>query len=114
MDGPRDFHTKWSKSERERQLPYDITYMWNLKYDKNETIYENRKRLTDIDIQTRGCQGGWGGGGGMDWEFGISRCKLLYIEWINNKVLLYSTGNYIQYPAINHNGKEYEKEYIYV
>ena len=50
----------------------------------------------------------------MDWEFGISRCKLLYIEWINNKVLLYSTGNYIQYPAIKHNGKEYEKEYIYM
>ena len=23
-----------SKSERERQIPYDITYMWNLKYDK--------------------------------------------------------------------------------
>ena len=21
-------------------------------------------------------------------------------------------GNYIQYPVINHNGKEYEKEYI--
>ena len=28
--------------------------------------------------QTCGCQGG-GGGGGMDWEFGISRCKLLHI-----------------------------------
>ena len=24
--------------------------------------------------------------------------------------LLYSTGNYIQYPVINYNGKEYEKE----
>ena len=23
----------------------------------------------------------------MDWEFGIGRCKLLYIGWINNKVL---------------------------
>ena len=21
MDGPRDYHTKWSKSERERQIP---------------------------------------------------------------------------------------------
>ena len=30
------------------------------------------------------------------------------------QVLLYSTGNYIQYPVINHNGKEYEKEYIYM
>ena len=40
MDGPRDKYTKWSKSERERQIPYDITYMWNLKYDANELIYE--------------------------------------------------------------------------
>ena len=23
MDGPRDYHTKWSKSERERQISYD-------------------------------------------------------------------------------------------
>ena len=51
---------------------------------------------------------GEGGGGGMEWEVGVSRCKLSYIEWIN-KVLLYSTGNYIQYPVINHNGKEYLK-----
>ena len=28
------------------------------------------------------------------------------MEWIN-KVLLYSTGNYTQYPVINHFGKEY-------
>ena len=27
------------------------------------------------------------------------------IERINNKVLLYSAGNYIQFPVINHNGK---------
>ena len=33
--------------------------------------------------------GGHGGGGGMDWEFGISRCKrLLHREWMNNQVLL--------------------------
>ena len=57
---------------------------------------------------------GEGSGGGMDWEFGISRCKLLYIGWINKMVLLYSIGNYIQYSVINHNGKEYEKEYIYI
>ena len=29
-----------SKSERERQIPYDITYMWNLKYDTNGLIYK--------------------------------------------------------------------------
>ena len=47
----------------------------------------------------------------MDWEFGFSR---LYIGRINSKVLLYSTGNYIQCPVISQNGKEYEKEYICV
>ena len=28
-------------------------------------------------------------------EVGVSRCKLLYTEWINNKILLYSAGNCI-------------------
>ena len=53
---------------------------------------------------------GWGGGEG--WECGTSRGKLLDTGWINNKVLLHSKGSYSQYPWINHNGKEYEKEYI--
>ena len=35
-----------------------------------------------------------GRGKGIDWEFGIKRCKPVHIEWIN-KILLYSTGNYI-------------------
>ena len=34
-------------TERERQIPYDITYMWNLKYDTNDLIYE-----TETDSQT--------------------------------------------------------------
>ena len=51
---------------------------------------------------------------GVEWEFRVSRYKLVHIEWINNKFLLYSIGNYIRYPGINHNGKAYEKEYICV
>ena len=49
MDGPRDYQTKWSKSDRERQILYDITYMWNLilKNDANELIY---KTETDSQI----------------------------------------------------------------
>ena len=46
-----------------------------------------------------------GSRGGMNWDFRVSRCKLLYIRWINNQVLLYSTG-YTQYPVIKCNGKE--------
>ena len=63
--------------------------------------------------QICGCQGEMGVGE-KDWESGISRCKLLYMEWINHRVLLYSTGNYIQYPVISQNEVEYEKGYMYV
>ena len=39
MDGPRKYHTKWNQLDRERQI-YDITCMWNLKYNTNESIYK--------------------------------------------------------------------------
>ena len=50
------------------------TYLWNKKQ-----IHRHREH-------TCGCQGGWGRGG-VEWEFGICRCKLLNIGWMNNKVL---------------------------
>ena len=40
--------------------------------------------------------------------------KLKKIRPLNNKVLLYSTENYIQYSMINHNGKEYKKKNVYI
>ena len=61
-------------------------------------------------------KGEWGGGR-KDLELGASRFKLVYTGYIgriNNKILLYGTGRYIQYPVINQNGKECEKEYIYI
>ena len=30
MDGPRGYYAKWNKSDEERQIPHDFTYMWNL------------------------------------------------------------------------------------
>ena len=36
-----------SSSRVGSQIPYDITYMWNLKYDTNELIYR-----TETDSQT--------------------------------------------------------------
>ena len=52
---------------------------------------------------------GRGRGEGIEWEFGVRRCEVLYTEGINNKVLLYSTEKCIQYHVINHNGGECEK-----
>ena len=74
------------------------------------TYLQNRNRLK-VREETCGCHE-VAGRGGKDWEFGITRCKLVRIEWINSKILLYSTGNYIQYPLINNIGKEYKKEHI--
>ena len=83
-----------------------ITYIWNLKYGINEPIYKtDSKDIENRPVASKGEKDR----GRKDWELGISRCKLLYIGWINNKVLLYSTGNYIQYRVITHNGKEYLK-----
>ena len=69
---------------------------------QNELIYETETH--SHREQTCSCQGKKG------LEFGMSKCKLSYVKHINDKVLLHSTGNYIQYSVINHNGKEYEKE----
>ena len=48
MGRTRDDHTKWSKSDTEQQISYDITYMWNVKKKKstNELIYK-----TEIESQ---------------------------------------------------------------
>jgi len=78
--------------------PYDI-YMWNLKYDRNAHINEtdSRSRLA-VARGSRGFREGWTG------SLGLADANY-YIEWRNSKVPLYSTGNYIQYPVTNHNGK---------
>ena len=91
MDGTRDSHTKWSKSEREKQIPYDNIYMQTLKYGTDKPIYRKEKNSwtwrTDLWLP-RGWE--W-----MDCEFGVSRCKLLHLVCISNEILLYSGGNYI-------------------
>ena len=46
-DGPTDYRIKWRKSEREREVSYDTTYMWNLKYDINELMHK-----TETDLET--------------------------------------------------------------
>ena len=50
MDATRDYHTKWIKSERERQIPYDIICRLNLKYGamnlamKQKQTHRHRKQ----------------------------------------------------------------------
>ena len=94
MDRPRDY-IKCSKSDRERQVPYDTTHMWDLKYKWTYLWIRNTHRHTK---QTYGCQNGQRGGR-INEEFAICRYKLLYTKQINNKVLMYH--------VITYNEKEY-------
>ena len=61
----------------------------NLSKKQKQTLSENRP------VVAKGERGG---------ESGISRGKLLHVEW-TNRVLLYRVGNYTQYPGPNPNGK---------
>ena len=50
---------------------------------REETHIEKRLKVARME-----------GGSGMDWEFGVSRSKLLHLKWISNEVLLYTTWSY--------------------
>ena len=52
MDGPRGHCAKWNKSLRERQIPNDFTFMWNLMNKINEPTNRNRLRYRE---ETEGC-----------------------------------------------------------
>ena len=73
-----------------------------------ETKADSQTYRTDLWLP-RVWLGGEGRIGNLDQEIQTS----IY-GWINNKVLLYIMGNYIQHPVINHNGKEYEKACVCV
>ena len=56
--------------KKDRQIPYDITYTWNLNYDTNEFIYEIETDLqtqrTDLQFPRSGMWGeGWIGSLGL-------------------------------------------------
>ena len=60
-DGPRDYHTKWSKSEKDKH--HDITYMWNLIKMMQMNLFTKQKQNQRFCNQTYGCQRGNVGGG---------------------------------------------------
>ena len=60
MYGSWECCAKSNKSDRERQIPYNLTYMWNLKQNEN---YAHRYRE-----QIGSCQGHGFGGGRNGWQ----------------------------------------------
>ena len=46
MDRAREYYAKRNKSVRERQIPYDVTYMWNLRNKRDEHGWREGVRET--------------------------------------------------------------------
>ena len=44
MDDSRGYHAKWNKSDRERQILYDLTYIWNPKNKTKKTKWKQTHR----------------------------------------------------------------------
>ena len=86
VDGSRDCHTERSKSEREKQISYINTHMWNLGKWYRRTSLQGRNRDTDVEnerMDTKGfgkAVGVGGGDGGMNWEIGIDMYTLMCIK----------------------------------
>ena len=91
MDGPRECHTEYSKSDREGEIPYDIPYMQNLEDVIQMNLFTKKKSTHRLREQTYGC---WEEG--IVGDFGKVMYTLLYLKWITDKDLLYSTWNSAQ------------------
>ena len=80
MDGPGDDHTKWSKSDREIQISYDIAYMQNLKKIIQKNLFTKQKQTQRLREWTYGYQGEKVGGrdrlGVWDWQVHIAIFKI--------------------------------------
>ena len=79
----RMYYTKWNKSIRERQIPYDFTYMWKLKNKTDEHMGrggEIRKGNKPQETLNREWTEGWWVENGLDgW-------------WVLRSTLVMSTG----------------------
>ena len=64
VDGPREYHREWSKSEREKQILYINAYMWDLEKWYRWTVLQGRNWETDVEnkcMDTKGEKGEEGG-----------------------------------------------------
>ena len=77
VDGPRDCHTEWSKSERGKQISYINAYTWNLEKWYRWTGLQGRNRDTDVEKKHMDTKGESGGEGVVEW---IGRLGLTYIH----------------------------------
>ena len=93
VDGSRDCHTEWSKSEREKQISYINACMWNLEKWYRGASLQGRSWDTDVEnghMDTKGGKLRWGGDGGvLNWAIGIDMYTLMCIKLMPDKNMQY-------------------------
>ena len=104
MNGPKDYRTK-------QKTTHDITYLWNLKYDTNEHIYETE---IDSQIQRTDLWLPWLGWGRDELGVWDQQMQAIMYKMDKEQGPTESHRKLIKYLVINQNGKEYEKEYLYI
>ena len=74
MDGPRECHAQWSKSEREKQISHINVYMWNLEKWYRQPYLQNRDaNVENKCMATRGEREELG-----DWKWHIYTIDAMY------------------------------------
>lgn len=56
MDGYKGDYAKWNKSDRDKQMQYNCTYMWNLKSKQKRTTIMKEKETHRYREQIAGWQ----------------------------------------------------------
>ena len=81
MNGPGDYDTKWSQSDKDKY--HNITYVQNFLKSYKWTYLQNENRLTDFEGKREE---------GINWEFATDTYTWLHLKYITNKDLLCSTA----------------------
>ena len=76
MDGPRGYNAKWNKSVRERQIPCDFTYMWNLRNKTKKERDKPKNRLLTVENKLMVVTGNVGEGMGE-----ITEGDWVHLSW---------------------------------
>lgn len=94
---------KWVRKRKTNITGYPLHVESEIRH--RWTPLQNRNSFRDMENRPMAAKGREKDGLGVwGWE-----TQTTHSEWTNNKLRLYSTGNYIHYPMINQNGREYRK-----
>ena len=112
MDGPESVILS-EVSQTEKENYHDIPYRWNLKRNDTMNLLTKQKQTHRLQERAFGC---WGQpqGRGILRDFGKVMYTLLYLKWLANKDLPYSTGNSAQCYVAAWMGGELRGEWIHV